>query len=571
MILILVAFIGGLLTILSPCILPVLPFVFARSGQPFRRSGLPLLAGMVATFSVVASLATVGGSWAVRTNEYGRAAALILFAVLGLALVFPALSDHLMRPVVRLGGAISEGRSSGSPLNSFVLGVGTGFLWAPCAGPILGLILTGAALQGVSANTAGLLLAYALGAATSLAVALLAGNRVFAALKRGLGAEQWIRRVLGVVILCAVAAVALGFDKGLLTQVSLSSGTSRLEQSVLDRLHPAATPSSEDHGSGSALTTLPPLDGATTWINSAPLTPAALKGHVVLIDFWTYSCINCLRTLPYVKSWYAKYKDSGLIIIGVHTPEFPFEKDEASVRAAVRDLGVTYPVAMDNDYRIWRAFHNQYWPADYFIDATGVIRFHHDGEGDYEKSEQWIRTLLAEANHTALPPMAAEVSGAGTQAAPDAADIRSYETYVGYEKADSFVSPGGLVEDKAAVYRTPAALDLNEWALQGNWLERAKYATSVTDRAAITYRFHSRDLHLVLGPAEDGKPVRFRVTIDGKEPGDDHGTDTDAHGNGVVSGDKLYQLIRQKGAIRDRTFRIEFLDPGVRAYSFTFG
>ncbi|HEY4084586.1 MAG TPA: cytochrome c biogenesis protein DipZ [Bryobacteraceae bacterium] len=571
MVLVLLAYIGGLLTILSPCILPVLPFVFARSGQPFRRSGLPLLAGMVLTFSVVASLATAGGNWAVRTNQYGRAAALILFGALGLALIFPALSDRLTRPIVRLGGAISEGRRNGSALNSFVLGIGTGFLWAPCAGPILGLILTGAALQGVSASTAGLLLAYALGAATSLAVALLAGNRVFAALKRGLGAEQWVRRVLGAVILFAVAAVALGFDKGVLTQVSLSSGTSQLEQSVLNRLHPAAAATSEDRGSGSALTTLPPLDGATTWINSAPLTPAALKGHVVLIDFWTYSCINCLRTLPYVKSWYEKYKDSGLIVIGIHTPEFPFEKDEASVRGAVRDLGVAYPVAMDNDYRIWRAFHNQYWPAHYFIDATGVIRFHHDGEGDYAQSEQWIRMLLAEANHTALPPVAAEISGAGTQAAPDAADIQSYETYVGYEEAESFVSPGGLVNDKPAVYRAPAALDLNEWAFEGNWQDSAKSAAAMASGAAITYRFHSRDLHLVLGPSDNGNPVRFRVTIDGKEPGDDHGTDTDAHGNGVVTADKLYQLIRQKDSIRDRTFRIEFLDPGVRAYSFTFG
>jgi cytochrome c biogenesis protein CcdA/thiol-disulfide isomerase/thioredoxin len=570
MALFLLAYIGGLLTILSPCILPVLPFVFARSGQPFRRSGLPLLAGMTVTFSAVASLAAAGGNWAVRTNQYGRAAALILFAALGLALIFPALTDRLTRPIARLGGAISEGRGSGGALNSFVLGIGTGLLWAPCAGPILGLILTGAALQGLSASTTGLLLAYAAGAATSLAVALFAGNRVFAALKRGLGAEEWIRRVLGVAILFAVAAVALGFDKGLLTQISLNSGASRLEQSVLDRLHPAPV-SSEERGSGSALTNLPPLDGATAWINSAPLTPAALKGHVVLIDFWTYSCINCLRTLPYVKSWYEKYKDSGLIVIGVHTPEFPFEKDEASVRGAVRDLGIAYPVAMDNDYRIWRAFHNQYWPADYFIDAKGAIRFHHDGEGGYEEAEQWIRKLLAEAHGTALPEAAGEVSGAGSQAAPDAADIRSYETYVGYERADGFVSPGGLFQDEAVIYRTPAALKLNEWALEGKWVDSAQYAASVAGGAAVTYRFHSRDLHLVLGPAEGGKAVRFRVTIDGKEPGDDHGTDVDSHGNGVVTGDRLYQLIRQKGPVRDRTFRIEFRDPGVRVYSFTFG
>ncbi len=308
MVLILLAYIGGILTILSPCILPVLPFVFARSDQPFRKSGLPLLAGMALTFAAVASLATVGGNWAVEANQYGRIAALVIFAILGLTLIFSGLADRLTRPLVRVGDKLSQG-STGSMANSFLLGIGTGFLWAPCAGPILGLILTGAALQGVSANTAGLLFAYALGAATSLAVALFAGNRVFTAMKRGLGAEEWIRRILGIAILIAVAAVALGFDKGILTQLSLAS-TSTFEQGLLNRLHPAAAQHSaadaEDTGSGSAITTFPGLDGATTWFNSPPITTSALKGKVVLIDFWTYSCINCLRTLPYVKAWYEK-------------------------------------------------------------------------------------------------------------------------------------------------------------------------------------------------------------------------------------------------------------------------
>src|SRR5271156_193743 len=470
MFLLLLAYFGGVLTILSPCILPVLPFVFARSDQPFRKSGLPLLAGMCITFAVVASLATVGGGWAVRANQFGRIAALVLFALFGLTLLFSSLADRLSRPLVRLGNRLSN-NSGASVLNSFLLGIGTGLLWAPCAGPILGLILTGAALQGASAHTAILLLSYAAGAATSLAVALLAGGRVFAAMKRSLGAEEWIRRILGVAVLAAVAAAALGLDRGVLTRLSLAS-TAGLEQRLLDRFHPAAkrivvnqTIDVSAGDSETAPAVLPDLSGATAWINSPPLTPESLRGKVVLVDFWTYSCINCLRTLPYIRAWNEKYKDKGLVIIGVHTPEFAFEKDEANVRKAVKDLGITYPVAMDNDYRIWRSFHNEYWPADYFIDATGRIRFHHFGEGAYEESEQQIRTLLEEANHASLPRSPTQITAIGTEAAPDSDDVQSPETYIGYARAQNFASPGGFNQDDPQIYRTPADLELNQWAL----------------------------------------------------------------------------------------------------------
>src|ERR1700722_17381322 len=336
MLLLFIAYFGGVLTILSPCILPVLPFVFARSDQPFRKSGLPLLAGMALTFVLVASLATVGGAWAVRANQFGRIAALVLLALFGLTLLFSSLADRLTRPIVRLGNRLSStSDAGGSVLNSFLLGIGTGLLWAPCAGPILGLILTGAALQGASAHTALLLLAYALGAATSLAVALLAGGRLFAAMKRSLGFDEWIRRALGVAVLIAVVVVAFGLDRGVLTRLSLAS-TGGLEQRLLDRFHPASQPkrivlNQTIDVSDSAT---PDLSGATAWINSPSLTLASLRGKVVLIDFWTYSCINCLRTLPYIKAWNEKYKDHGLVIIGVHTPEFPFEKDESNVRKA---------------------------------------------------------------------------------------------------------------------------------------------------------------------------------------------------------------------------------------------
>jgi cytochrome c biogenesis protein CcdA/thiol-disulfide isomerase/thioredoxin len=572
MLLLFLAYFGGVLTILSPCILPVLPFVFARSDQPFRKSGLPLLAGMCITFALVASLATVGGGWAVRANQFGRIAALILFGVFGLTLLFSSLADRLSRPLVRLGNRLSKNSDAGtSVLNSFLLGVGTGLLWAPCAGPILGLILTGAALQGASAHTALLLLAYAAGAATSLAIALLAGGRLFAAMKRGLGVEEWIRRALGVAVLAAVAAVAFGLDRGVLTRLSLAS-TGGLEQRLLDRFRPATQPrrivlNQTVDVSDSAQ---PDLSGATAWINSPPLTLASLRGKVVLVDFWTYSCINCLRTLPYIKAWNEKYKASGLVIIGVHTPEFPFEKDESNVRKAVKDLGVLYPVPMDNDYKIWRSFNNEYWPADYFIDATGKVRFHHFGEGAYEESEQWIRTLLKEA-HASVPESMTKVAGSGTEAAPDSDDVQSPETYVGYARAQNFASPGGLNQDDPFVYRTPDELKLNQWAFGGNWKDEDQVATSLAADADISFRFHARDLHLVLGPPTDGKAVRFRITIDGHAPGADHGVDTDAEGYGVVTDDRLYQLIRQQGSIHDHTFRVEFLAPGARAYSFTFG
>ncbi len=577
MFLLLLAYLGGVLTIVSPCILPVLPFVFARSDQPFRKSGLPLLAGMAITFALVASLATVGGGWAVRANQFGRVAALVLFAVFGLTLVFSSLADRISRPLVQLGNRLSRNSDTNkSVLNSFLLGIGTGLLWAPCAGPILGLILTGAALQGASAHTAILLLAYAAGAASSLAIALLAGGRVFAAMKRSLGAEEWIRRILGIAVLAAVAAVALGLDRGVLTRLSLAS-TFGLEQRLVNRFHPAKrivvnqTIDISGDDSETAPAVLPDLSGATAWINSPPLTPTSLRGKVVLIDFWTYSCINCLRTLPYIKAWNEEYKNGGLVIIGVHTPEFPFEKDEANVRKAVKDLGITYPVAMDNNYSIWRAFNNEYWPADYFIDATGRIRFHHFGEGAYDESEQWIRTLLAEANHAPLPQSTGKIVASGTEAAPDSNDVQSPETYIGYARAQNFVSPGGLNQDDPQLYRTPAELNLNQWAFAGKWQDADQVATSLDPGASISFRFHARDLHLVLGPGPDGKPVRFRVTLDGQAPGADHGVDTDADGYGVVTEDRLYQLVRQHSSIRDRTFRIEFLVPGVRAYSFTFG
>jgi cytochrome c biogenesis protein CcdA/thiol-disulfide isomerase/thioredoxin len=623
MLLFVLAYLGGVLTIVSPCILPVLPFVFARAGQPFMRSTLPMLIGMAATFAGVATLAAVGGGWAVQANEYGRYAAIVLLAIFGIILLFPALSDYLTRPLVSLGARLSQSadqssRGGGSAIAaSLLLGVATGLLWAPCAGPVLGLILTGAALQGANVGTTLLLLAYALGAATSLALALLIGGKVYQAMKRSLGVGEWLRRGVGVAVLAAVGAIALGLDTGFLTQASLAS-TNVLEQGLVDRFHPQQQTADNaggamesvvtltDGGGSMAMTSnnqmmmsgnpatmsgnsmmmamkpkgvaeqlpvegqMPPLDGAVQWLNSGPLTAEQLKGKVVLVDFWTYSCINCLRAIPYVKAWAEKYKDQGLVVIGVHSPEFAFEKNVDNVKKAISDLGITYPVAVDNNYAIWRAFDNEYWPAHYFIDAKGQIRHHHFGEGDYDQSERVIQQLLAEAGKTGVSSDIVNVKATGAEAASDTADVQSPETYVGYQRSQNFVDDKGTVNDAAHDY-VAATPKLNEWGLTGNWTVGSEQATLNTPGGSIYYRFHARDLHLVLGPGADGKPVRFQVTVDGKAPGDGHGVDTDTDGNGTVTGQRLYQLVREAGPVGDHTFEIHFLDPGVQAFAFTFG
>jgi cytochrome c biogenesis protein CcdA/thiol-disulfide isomerase/thioredoxin len=575
-ILFILAYLGGVLTILSPCILPVLPFVFARSDRPFVRSGLPMLIGMALTFAAVATLAAVGGGWAVQANQVGRIIALVLLAFFGITLLSDWLTVQLTRPLVAIGSRLSAsaaGATGSSVAPSFLLGIATGLLWAPCAGPILGLILTGAAVRGASAQTSLLLVAYAAGAATSLALALLIGGRVFAAMKRSLGVGEWIRRALGIAVLLGVLAIAFGLDTGVLTKLS-SSGTAAVEQGLLDRFHfePGQSPTSQRAADVANLPVegvAPSLLGATTWLNSPPLTKDALRGKVVLVDFWTYSCINCLRSIPYVKAWWEKYKDHGLVVIGVHAPEFAFEKNVDNVRKAVSTLGITYPVAIDNDYNIWRAFNNEYWPAHYFIDAKGRIRHHHFGEGSYDESERVIQQLLTETGNKDVPTGIASVNGSGAEMAPDDNDARSPETYIGSDKAERFVSPGGEQADaKDYTVGTPA---LNEWGLTGRWTVGGEFATLDRAPGAVVYRFHARDLHLVLGPGPAGKPIHFRATIDGAAPGANHGVDTDAEGRGVVDGQRLYQLVRQTGTVRDLTFSIEFLDPGVQAFSFTFG
>jgi thiol-disulfide isomerase/thioredoxin len=321
----------------------------------------------------------------------------------------------------------------------------------------------------------------------------------------------------------------------------------------------------------SSASDLASLGGATAWLNSAPLTAADLHGKVVLVDFWTYTCINWLRTLPYVRAWAARYKDQGLVVIGVHTPEFSFEENVGNVRRAAQERGVTYPIAVDNDRAIWSGFGNHYWPALYFIDAAGRVRDHHFGEGNYEESEMRIRRLLAAAGTVAgIDRGSVSVDARGPEVGADWGSLKSPETYVGFQKAEHFASPGGAVNTRQ-VYTVPPRLRLNQWALSGEWTVKTEAAVLHTAGGRIAYRFHARDLHLIMGPSERGGTVPFRVLIDGQLPAANHGSDVDDQGKGTVTEQRLYQLVRQSGPIADRQFEIEFLDAGVEAFAFTFG
>jgi thiol-disulfide isomerase/thioredoxin len=386
--------------------------------------------------------------------------------------------------------------------------------------------------------------------------------------------EVWVACAVGAAAILTAVAVAIGWETHWLTKFSFANVAAAADEHAFGALRSEKLPFSAASAAESQRVLadegpLPELSGAT-WLNSAPLSAESLRGKVVLVDFWTYSCINSLRNLPYIKSWAAKYKDHGLVVIGVHAPEFGFEHERANVELAVREYGVTYPVAIDSNYRIWNSFDNAYWPADYFIDAKGRIRYHHFGEGDYADSERVIRELLVENGATALDGNAPRIAAPGVEA-PPGSDEESPETYLGYRRTEHFASPERLARDAAANYSAPARLALNHWGLDGSWNVGPESALLQAAGGKIRFRFHSRDLHVVLVPAQDGRPVRFKVRLDGSAPGANCGSDCAADGSGEVREPRLYQLIRQKDRVEDRTFEVEFLDPGVRAFVFTFG
>ncbi|WP_160107227.1 cytochrome c biogenesis protein DipZ [Pseudomonas izuensis] len=399
----LIAFLGGILTVLSPCILPVVPFLFAGADRK-RSSILLTLGGMALTFALVSSLAVVSSEWVIKASNAGRHVALIVMVLFALSLISARVGDWLARPFVLLGNRLDpNSRKVSGPLGSLMIGVATGLLWAPCAGPILGVILTSAMLHGANAGTSLLLVAYGLGSALSLGILIFAGRGLVNRLKPSIPVTGWLRRGAGVAVLAGAAVISTGADNVLLANTS-SEGVGKVEKGVLETVPKVVDyfvskvkAESMDNAQGA----MPSLSGAVEWLNSPALTNSSLKGKVVLVDFWTFDCINCKHTLPYVKDWAKKYEKDGLVVIGVHTPEYGFERIIDNVRDKVKEYGITYPVAIDNNYAIWRNFDNQYWPAHYIIDAKGQVRYTHFGEGSYDTQEKVIQQLLEEAKASA--------------------------------------------------------------------------------------------------------------------------------------------------------------------------
>ena len=570
-----VCFLAGVLTIASPCILPIVPFVFARPGQSVLRGTLPLLAGLVAAWASVVVLAAAGAAWAAQAHDIGRAVGLAVLAIVAATLLSDRLAGLAARPFTDLGGRLS-GRAGTGIAASLVTGVAVGLLWAPCAGPVLALVLTGGAASGSPLATGLAAGAYAAGAATSLAVVVSVGRRLAAALRASSAVAHRLRQVAGVAALAAVLAIASGFDATVLAQLP-APASSGIENALLQRLpakaREVAMPASSQvfRSSLPVLGDLPSFAGAADWLNGPPLTAEALRGKVVLVQFWTYSCINCIRTLPFVRAWAQSYAAEGLVVIGVHTPEFAFEHDENNVRRALARFGLTYPVAIDNGFKVWRAFGNESWPGFALVDAQGRIRYRTAGEGQESRTEQAIRDLLTEAG-AAREPVATPAAppAPGEQAAADWDHLRSDETYLGYAQATRFASRETVAADRPQVYSF-ADLPANRWGLSGTWTIASDRAIAAAADGRVAYRFNARDLHLVLGAGQSGHPIRFQVTVDGHAPGPDHGSDIDAEGFGTVTETRLYQLVRQADGPRARTVEIRFLNPGVEAYAFTFG
>jgi cytochrome c biogenesis protein CcdA/thiol-disulfide isomerase/thioredoxin len=533
---------AGFITAISPCVLPVLPIVFAGGATGGRRKPFAIIAGLVLSFTAF----TLFGVWLLRKlglpEDLLRNIAIVLLFLVAATLLFPKVEEIVQRPFLRL-----TRRPSGDLGGGLLLGASLGLVFVPCAGPVLAAITVVGATQDVGFRAIVLTLAYAIGAAIPMLVVAFGGRAGMNALRPH---AHRIRQVLGVVVALTALAIAFNVDRHF--QTALPGYTQALQNKVEDsssaqrqleklRGHTrqvAATTSLQDYGRA------PELTGLTNWINSKPLTLKQLRGKVVLIDFWTYSCINCLRTLPHVKAWYRTYHDKGLVVIGVHTPEFAFEHVPSNVRGAVKRLGVTYPVALDNDYATWNAFQNQYWPAKYLIDRRGHLRYYHFGEGSYDTTEARIRTLLGE--NAGMLPVANELAD------PTPTGLMTPESYLGYERLARFAQKS-VTPNRFATYDLPASdLQQDELAYGGRWKVQAQRIVA-GPVAQLRLRFRARSVHLVLGGRGS-----VAVIVDGKPVG-----------VVPVRGSRLYTLARLPD-LRSRLLELHF-SPGVEAYAFTFG
>ena len=602
LVLVVVAFIAGLVTAVSPCVLPILPVVLATGADGDRRRPYLVIAGLIASFTVF-TLASVQIISALGLPSSAlRDIAIAIIAIFGLTLLVPAISvvferatGRLQRAGARLmtqstpgslalatGAVATDGAPSApspkraSIVGGLLTGVGLGLVWTPCAGPILGAITSLAVTAPGSSSTLVLVFAYSVGAGLPL-LAIAQGGRAMMARLRLRSASGWATKAFGVVVIATAGLMAVGADTALSASLTsaLPNWTDALQtlersnpvQAALNQVEGHSQPSGQVASNGSALPDMgaaPEFTGIDNWLNSKPLTLADLRGKVVLVDFWTYSCINCIRTLPYVEGWYQKYASDGFVVVGVHAPEFAFEHDTGNVSAAIARFGITYPVAQDNEFATWGAYSNQYWPAHYLIDATGRIRAEHFGEGDYDGTEADIRALLQEAGKSGLPGETAGQSGA--QSSVPIANGQTPETYLGSARQSGF--QGTYPGDGTHKFQLPSKLDLNSWGLDGSWDVSPQYITATQAGNKLTLSFNARDVYLVMSAPGS---VTAHVTIGGAATLPSGGTeDVSASGEVTVSSSRLYHLVHLP-ASQQATVTITFDAPGPQAFAFTFG
>ncbi len=572
---------AGFLTFLSPCILPVLPIVLSTAVGTSRWRPFWIVLGLILSFTILGLVLSFLGSFFGISPQVIRWIALGFLFLAGLLFLFPSLSDKIFHPLTQKFSKVGDSRESvGSYL---LLGASLGAIWTPCAGPIFAAVLSGALLQRSLLDSTILLFAYALGAGVPMLLVGYLGGSLMRRIRGIAKKENQFRRFTGALLILASILFAFGLDTRLIASVPVSwLNLSKVEQGIVEKIDgsemktSASTPmllgtqmptsgGQKNRSDLPVLGSMPEIDGIARWINSSPLQKKDLKGKVVLIDFWTYSCINCLRTLPYVKSWYNTYKDQGFVVVGIHTPEFAFEKDYQNVVKAVKDLNITYPVGQDNDFTTWRNFNNRYWPAHYLIDAEGNIRYTHFGEGEYDRTEKAIQSLLKEKGKVVQGLASDKV-----EAKVDFSRVKSLETYLGYGRMENFNSPEPVKKDSEQLYTPAAAQKLNTWSLDGEWKIELERVINFKPQAKLRFKFEAQRLNLVMSSAS-GQPIRAQVKIDGKKVGSGTAGKDATGGDVLIQAPRLYELLDIGELKGEHLFEIEFLDPMVAVFAFTFG
>lgn len=574
-ILILFSLLSGLVTVLSPCILPVLPIVLSSTLTGGKRRPLGVVSGLIISFSIFTlAISQIISLLGISANVL-RIAAVIIIGILGLGLILPGLNEQIEKLFSRLPGLVKQGEQKGSGFGSgFITGASLGLIWAPCAGPILAAVTTLAATQAVSFGSIVVVVSYAIGSGIPLLAIAYGGRNLMQRVPFLVNNARKVQQTFGVVMIATALLIAFNVDTMVtawVTNMVPDSWTTRLNQfesnpTVSKQLNNLNSNSGQNGGTtldtGGSLQDLgpaPELTGITNWINSKPLTLASLKGKVVLIDFWTYSCVNCVRTFPFLKDWYSKYKDQGFVIIGVHTPEFAFEHDPSNVEQAVKRFGIKYPVAQDNNYGTWRAYNNHYWPAEFLIGPNGHLRYTHFGEGHYDVTEMAIQTLLAEAGH----PLDEGLSNMSTT---QFSQKQTPETYVGTSRQQNFSSPENIAVGKASTYTIPDTLPLHHFAVSGSWDFEPEYAKVAEVGAKLELHFYAKDVYLVMDSTQSAQ-----ATVTLLSPNQPNQTeDLNAKGQVTIDQARLYHLVTLDQA-QEGTVVIQFDQPGVEVYSFTFG